>query len=120
MGLIVNKPLPDLNFGMLLQTLDIPLQGQNSGLGDAQANADDPVYFGGPVETSRGFVLHTPDVIAADASLPVSGFATLSTSLDILAQIARGQGPAQRSSWHWAMPDGDRTSWTVNCAPAAG
>jgi putative transcriptional regulator len=95
MGLIVNKPLPDLNFGTLLQTLDIPVPGEHSGLGDAPAQAEDPVYFGGPVENSRGFVLHTPDVFAADASLAVNDFAALSTSVDILAQIARGQGPAQ-------------------------
>lgn len=95
MGLIVNKPLPDLNFGTLLQSLDIPVSGAHSGLGDAPAQADDPVYFGGPVENSRGFVLHTPDMFAADASLPVTDFAALSTSVDILAQIARGQGPAQ-------------------------
>lgn len=95
MGLIVNKPLPDLNFGTLLHSLDIPSPGEHSGLGDAPAQAEDPVYFGGPVENSRGFVLHTPDVFAADASLPVTSFAALSTSVDILAQIARGQGPAQ-------------------------
>lgn len=94
MGLIVNKPLPDLNFAALLQSLDIPVQGAHSGLGDSPVQGDDPVYFGGPVESSRGFVLHTPDVFAADASLGVTGFAALSTSLDILAQIARGQGPA--------------------------
>jgi putative transcriptional regulator len=95
MGLIVNKPLPDLNFGTLLQTLDVPLQGAHSGLGDAPVQADDPVFFGGPVETSRGFVLHTPDVFVTDASLSVTEFASLSTSMDILAQIARGQGPAE-------------------------
>jgi putative transcriptional regulator len=70
------------------------MQGENAGLGDAPENADDPVFFGGPVETSRGFVLHTPDVFASDASLAVTDFAALSTSVDILAQIARGQGPA--------------------------
>ncbi|NBB97915.1 MAG: hypothetical protein GVY34_07040 [Alphaproteobacteria bacterium] len=95
MGLILNKPLSDLDFGTLLKTLDIPSPGACSGLGDPPLQADDPVYFGGPVETSRGFVLHTPDVSAADASLDVTGFAALSASLDILAQIARGQGPAE-------------------------
>ena len=95
MGLIVNKPFPDLDFGSLLQTLDVPQQGAHSGLGDMAAQADAPVFFGGPVETSRGFVLHTPDVFAADASLCVTDYAALSTSLDILAQIARGQGPAK-------------------------
>lgn len=95
MGLIVNKPLPDLAFGALLQSLDVPLHGAHSGLGDAPVQADDPVFFGGPVETSRGFVLHTPDVFVTDTSLGVTDFAALSTSMDILAQIARGQGPAE-------------------------
>lgn len=94
MGLIVNKTVPDLTFSALLQSLDIPVQGAHSGLSDPPEQSDDPVFFGGPVETSRGFVLHTPDVFVADASLTVTGFAALSTSLDILAQIARGQGPA--------------------------
>jgi putative transcriptional regulator len=95
MGLIVNKPLPDLTFGALLKTLDVPLQGAYSGLGDSPLQADDPVYFGGPVETSRGFVLHTPDVFVADSAMAVTEFSALSTSMDILAQIARGQGPAE-------------------------
>lgn len=95
MGLIVNKPLPDLNFGTLLQRLEIPTHGAHSGLGDAAAQAQDPVYFGGPVETSRGFVLHTPDVCAAEPSLQVAEFVALSTSLDILAETARGQGPTE-------------------------
>ncbi|MCL1627550.1 YqgE/AlgH family protein [Roseibaca sp. V10] len=95
MGLILNKPVPDLNFGALLKTLDVPMQGAHSGLGDAPAQANDPVYYGGPVETSRGFVLHTPDVFLTDSSLSVTEFASLSTSMDILAQVARGQGPAE-------------------------
>ena len=95
MGLIVNKPFPDLDFGSLLQTLDMPQQEAYGDLGVMPAQADDPVFFGGPVESSRGFVLHTPDVFAPDASLRVTDDAALSTSLDILAQIARGQGPAQ-------------------------
>lgn len=95
MGVIVNKPFPDLNLGTLLQQLDVPMHGAHSGLGDAVLQGNDPVFFGGPVEPSRGFVLHTPDVFAADASLRVTDFAALSTSMDILAQIARGQGPDQ-------------------------
>lgn len=127
MGLIVNKPLPDLDFGTLLQTLDIPLQGQNSGLGDAPAQANDAVYFGGPVETSRGFVLHTPDVMAADASLSVTEFAALSTSLDILAQIARGQGSTEvrlalgYAGWGPDQLDAElRAGGWLTCAADAG
>jgi len=95
MGLILNKPVPDLNFDALLKTLDVPMQGAHSGLGDAPVQANDPVYYGGPVETSRGFVLHTPDVFLTDTSLSVTEFASLSTSMDILAQVARGQGPTE-------------------------
>jgi len=94
MGLIINKPLPDLTFGKLLENLEVPTQGAHSGLGDRPAQADDPVFFGGPVETSRGFVLHAPDLSVAEGSLQVSSLAELSTSLDMLALIARGHGPS--------------------------
>lgn len=94
MGLIVNAPLPDLTFGGVLQTLEIPTHGAYSGLGDAPAQADDPVFFGGPVEASRGFVLHSPDTSTVEPSLQITEFAALSTSLDMLSEVARGQGPA--------------------------
>ena len=52
MGLIINKLMPDLSFGGLLEHLEIPLGAQGR---------DIRVHFGGPVERGRGFVLHSPD-----------------------------------------------------------
>jgi putative transcriptional regulator len=93
MGVMVNKPLPDLNLQKLLEHLELPLPGTDSGLGDAPA--DMAVHFGGPVETARGFVLHSPDVVTEEGSLDVASGIVLSTSVEILAEMARGQGPAQ-------------------------
>ncbi|MDZ4136207.1 MAG: YqgE/AlgH family protein [Paracoccaceae bacterium] len=59
MGLIINKPAPDLSFAGLLEQLNIPRGPQGR---------DIAVHFGGPVERGRGFVLHTPDYRA-----PASG-----------------------------------------------
>ena len=52
MGLIVNKPTPEIDMAMLLDQLSIEAQGDLHG---------EKVRFGGPVETGRGFVLHSPD-----------------------------------------------------------
>lgn len=93
MGLIVNKPLPDLRLSALLDNLDLPIADANAGLADGFADA--PVHFGGPVETGRGFVLHSPDFFSEEGSLEVSKGIVLSTSVEILAEMARGQGPSQ-------------------------
>lgn len=93
MGVIINKPLPDLTLVKLLKHLDLPMAGASAGLGDAPR--DMVVHFGGPVETSRGFVLHSPDVVIEDGSAEVADGIVLSTSVEILVEMARGQGPAQ-------------------------
>ncbi len=92
MGVIINKPLPDLTLGRLLEHLEMPLAGSTTGLGNAPHGV---VHYGGPVETSRGFVLHSPDVMTEEGSLEVASGIVLSTSVEILAEMARGQGPAQ-------------------------
>lgn len=93
MGVIVNKPLPDLTLIKLLAHLELDVQDAGKGLGEDPV--DGPVHFGGPVETSRGFVLHSPDFFNAEGSLQVSDGIVLSTSVEVLAEMARGQGPAQ-------------------------
>lgn len=92
MGIIVNKPLPDLRLKALLDNLDLEVTEQASGLGSAFEDA--PVHFGGPVETGRGFVLHSPDFFSEDGSLEICKGVVLSTSVEILSEMARGQGPA--------------------------
>jgi len=80
MGLTVNHPL-ELRLGEVLAELELGGQAP-----------DAPVYFGGPVQPERGFVLHRP-VGDWQSSLALTGTLALSTSRDILSAIAHGQGP---------------------------
>jgi putative transcriptional regulator len=52
-----------------------------------------PVHFGGPVEGARGFVLHSGDYSAGAQSLPVGEDFAMTATLDILEDIAKGEGP---------------------------
>lgn len=87
MGLIVNKTAPGVQLGDLLRQLDITA--------DPLSQGEIPVRFGGPVETQRGFVLHTPDYEASLNSLHVSEMFSMTATLDILEDIAIGKGPSQ-------------------------
>jgi putative transcriptional regulator len=84
MGLILNKPTGDLQLFDLMEQLEI------SRTPNARAR---PVYFGGPVETGRGFVLHEAAYRPALPSLKVVGGFALTATLDILEDMAAGQGP---------------------------
>ncbi len=87
MGLIVNKPTPDLSFAALLDQLEIPRKG---------AGRDIRVHFGGPVERGRGFVLHSPDYHAAGGgTMAVGGGFGMTATQDVLAALARGRGPQE-------------------------
>jgi putative transcriptional regulator len=89
MGLIVNQRAPNIRFAELLQRLSItPGQGELSG-----EDIDLDVHVGGPVETERGFVLHSADYYTADATLPIDEDVSLTATIDILKAIARGRGP---------------------------
>src|ERR1700733_12417969 len=65
MGLIINQRAPRISFRELLQQLSI------DGAGDPADPVDVDVHVGGPVETGRGFVLHSADYYAADSTLPI-------------------------------------------------
>lgn len=83
MGLIINKAQDGMTFTGLLQQLEI----------DATCIDDDIlVHYGGPVETGRGFVLHSPDY-AQETTLAVNGDYGLTATLDILQDMASGTGP---------------------------
>jgi putative transcriptional regulator len=84
MGLIVNKPAPELSFADLLRQLKIP-SGPDLGR--------ERVHFGGPVEHGRGFVLHSAEYAVEGASLRVSGDFAMTATIDILQDMARGEGP---------------------------
>lgn len=84
MGLIINKPAPELKFRDLLKQLEITSEV------DLSATR---VHFGGPVEHGRGFVLHSSDYEVEGASLKVSDAFAMTATLDILQDMARGAGP---------------------------
>jgi len=84
MGLMINKPAADLLLGEVLDKLDIDLSGIAASL---------TVHIGGPVETGRGFVLHSDDYQSSLQTLALpDGFAMTATQ-DILEEIAAGNGP---------------------------
>ncbi len=85
MGLVVNRPLA-LTVGEVLQHLEIePVTGPL---------AQQPVHYGGPVESERGFVIHTP-VGNWEGTLQLSDELGVTTSRDILEAMAAGSGPEQ-------------------------
>lgn len=85
MGLIVNKLLDSLIFADLLSQLDIETLGVAPKL---------PIHFGGPVETGRGFVLHSADY-SGDGTIDVTDDMALTATIDILKDIAEDKGPEQ-------------------------
>jgi len=85
LGLVVNRPI-DMTLQALFERLSLSLRGSE--------RADAPVYFGGPVQTDRGFVLHAP-AGNWQATLRVGAHIGLTTSKDILEAVGRGEGPEQ-------------------------
>ncbi len=86
MGLIVNKPAPELKFSDLLRQLKMPM---------GAAISDIRMHFGGPVAHGQGFVLHSADYGVEGASLAVNPAFAMTATTDILRDMARGTGPAQ-------------------------
>jgi putative transcriptional regulator len=84
MGLIVNKRADDLVWRDLFKRLGIPI---------GSVNAPRPVHYGGPVETGRGFVLHSSDYHADEATLKVDKGISMTATLDVLQAMALGRGP---------------------------
>ncbi|TCT09939.1 putative transcriptional regulator [Tepidamorphus gemmatus] len=92
MGIIVNQAAEHIGFTELLRQLDVIGAGEEIRLPPA-VNAM-RVHVGGPVETGRGFVLHTADWFVENSTLPIDDGICLTATLDILKAIARGQGPS--------------------------
>ncbi len=86
MGLIVNKPSVDVRMSDVLDQMEIA---------PSQAAANMTVYFGGPVEMGRGFVLHTPDYQSSLHTLQVPGGFGMTATMDVLEAIAQDHGPRQ-------------------------
>jgi putative transcriptional regulator len=91
MGIVINHAAPNVTFPDLLEQLKIiPEEGE---IRLPAAAARVRVLTGGPVEPARGFVLHSPDVVIQNATLPVDDGICLTATIDILKAIARGEGP---------------------------
>ncbi len=90
LGLVINKPI-DITLKNLFDKVELPL--------DREDLAATPVYFGGPVQTERGFVLH--ESLEGDASqqgpynssLRIPGGLEMTTSKDVLEALSNGAGP---------------------------
>ena len=85
MGVIVNRPT-DMRLATLMERIDIPFE--------QPAFADLPVYFGGPVQSDRGFVLHRP-AGQWHSSLKVTDDIGLTSSRDVLQALALDGEPAE-------------------------
>ena len=123
MGIVVNKPAADLSFPDLLVQLDIIPEKERTtfsieaghgarflSLASMLICTNDgftgvnslrlpkrvgrmQVLMGGPVETGRGFVLHSPDFYLDQSTLPIDEAVCLTATIDILRAIAKGEGP---------------------------
>jgi putative transcriptional regulator len=126
LGLVINKPI-DIKLKNLFEKVDLALDRDELG--------EQPVYFGGPVQTERGFVLHEKPGTADDGSASVAYSSTLSipgglemtTSKDVLEALASGNGPRRVlvtlgfSGWGAGQLEDElgRNGWlTVDADPA--
>jgi putative transcriptional regulator len=92
MGIIVNHPAPNIKFSDLLVKLDVIPAADAIQLPTRAGVVK--VMRGGPVETERGFVLHSSDFFIQHSTLPINDGICLTATIDILKAIARGDGPA--------------------------
>lgn len=117
MGLVINRPIGHLPLARLLEQLGLPTEG---------AKGDVRVHYGGPVEGSQGFVLHTADFSGVATIVVKDGVAMTSTP-DVISAIAKGTGPRRRlltlgyAGWSPGQLEGELTrgSWVVAAADEA-
>jgi putative transcriptional regulator len=84
MGIVLNQPIEGLGFREMARKLE---------LGVTAATPDFPILSGGPVETGRGFVLHSGDYKNNQSTLVVTKDASLTATVDILTALTEGHGP---------------------------
>ena len=121
LGLVINKPI-DIKLKNLFEKIELRL--------DREELAEQPVYFGGPVQTERGFVLHDKrggDTVPYNSTLSVPGGLDMTTSKDVLEALADGSGPPRvlvtlgYSGWNAGQLEDElgRNGWlTVDADPA--
>jgi len=91
MGIIVNQPAANITFPDLLVQLEVIPAAERIQLPNTAGAVK--VLKGGPVETGRGFVLHSADFFIENSTLPIDEGICLTATLDILKAIAHGNGP---------------------------
>ena len=94
MGIMVNRPAGSIDFPELLVQLNIINKDDQIKLPDTAESMK--VLRGGPVDTGRGFVLHSSDFFLDNATLPIDDGICLTATVDILKAIAKGSGPEAR------------------------
>ncbi|MEM6676571.1 MAG: YqgE/AlgH family protein [Pseudomonadota bacterium] len=87
MGLMINRTADNICMADLFQKLSIPLP---------EDIGAEPILVGGPVETGRGFVLHSSEYHVDDASMRIDQEFSMTATLEVLHAIARGEGPRER------------------------
>src|SRR5579859_4929970 len=85
LGVVVNRPI-EMTLGTLFERLSLTLS--------SNLLEKEPVYFGGPVQTDRGFVLHRP-IGQWQSTLSVRDTVGLTTSKDVLEAVGQGGGPSK-------------------------
>ena len=119
LGLVINKPI-DIKLKNLFEKVELPLE--------IESLADQPVYFGGPVQTERGFVLHdrSPGAAPYSSTLSIPGGLEMTTSKDVLEALSNGGGPKRLlvtlgySGWAAGQLEDElgRNGWlTVDASP---
>jgi len=83
MGLIVNKPIIETDFAEICDFLDI----------DCPQDRDVPVLYGGPVDTQKGLVLHSPEFHSAKSNELTTSAYSLTGTRDVIEAMAKGAGP---------------------------
>ena len=121
LGLVINKPI-DIKLKNLFEKVELRLDRHELG--------EQPVYFGGPVQTERGFVLHEKRAAGAvqyNSTLSIPGGLEMTTSKDVLEALADGSGPLKvlvtlgYSGWQAGQLEDElgRNGWlTVDADPA--
>ncbi len=112
MGLIVNKPVGEMQLSDLLEQLSITKTP------DAE---DIQLHFGGPVEGGRGFVLHSTEYRSGASTVPVTDDIGMTATLDILEDMANGKGPEKTlmalgySGWSAGQLEGEiaENGWLI-------
>ncbi len=120
LGLVINKPI-DIKLKNLFEKVELPLERAEL--------ADQPVFFGGPVQTERGFVLHDTagESTTYSSTMHVPGGLDMTTSKDVLEAMSNGAGPTRVlvtlgcSGWSAGQLEDElgRNGWlTVDADPA--